>query len=276
MRRIAILMTVHNRCEKTIRCLDNLYANTIPDGCSFEVFLTDDGCTDMTAESIRAYYPQVYIIQGDGNLYWNRGMWSAWEEAAKEGFDYYLWLNDDTFLYPCAIEELISESIVNENKSIIVGATENTEKTAITYGGYVNGKVQLPQGKVHEVEYFNGNVVLVPQYVYERLGNLDYYFRHSKGDFDYGMRAKKLGIKMLLVGRALGICEKNINTNGWNNPALPLSKRWKALKMANGMPPHEIFYLNKKHIGMISAITHYFLIYLRCLFPQLWLRLKKK
>ena len=28
----------------------------------------------------------VHIINGDGSLYWNRGMIAAWEEAAKEGF----------------------------------------------------------------------------------------------------------------------------------------------------------------------------------------------
>ena len=36
------------------------------------------------------------------------------------------------------------------------------------------------------VDYFNGNIVLVPQFVFRQLGYLDDYFTHSKGDYDYG------------------------------------------------------------------------------------------
>ena len=50
--KIVVLMTVHNRMAKTIKCLDCLYKCIVPAGKSFDVFLTDDGCTDGTADYV--------------------------------------------------------------------------------------------------------------------------------------------------------------------------------------------------------------------------------
>ena len=46
-------------------------------------------------EAVGKMFPQVHIIKGDGNLFWNRGMYMAWQAAIKEkDYDFYLWLND--------------------------------------------------------------------------------------------------------------------------------------------------------------------------------------
>lgn len=269
MKRIAVLMTVHNRQEKTIRCLECLYANTVSEGYAVEVYLTDDGCTDGTPEAVKERFTDVHIIKGDGNLYWNRGMWTAWKEAAKEDFDFYLWLNDDTFLYPDVLNAIIGLSNNYDDNVIIVGATENAERTEMTYGGYVEGVRQIPQGMPIEIEYFNGNVVLIPRTVFQKLGNLDYYFRHSKGDFDYGMRAYEAGIKMYQAGNYVGVCEHDTKSNGWDDPSSPLSKRLVALNKPNGMPPREVFYINRKHRGVCSGVMYSCSVVLRCLFPKL-------
>ena len=274
MKRIAILMTVHNRQEKTFRCLECLYANVAPKGYVFEVYMTDDGCTDGTPEAVKERFRDVHIIKGNGNLFWNRGMWAAWNVAAKEDFDFYLWLNDDTYLYIDALNMILDLSSKEADKAIIVGATENPEKTEMTYGGYVEGLRQIPQGNPIEVDYFNGNVVLVPRAVFQKLGNLDYYFRHSKGDFDYGFRAKTAGIKMVQTGQIVGACEKHAQMDKWCDPLVSIAERWKAMWSPNGMSPVEFFYFDKKHKGYGSAVTHFLSIISRCLFPSLWLKHK--
>ena len=60
----------------------------------------DDASTDGTSDAVRQTYPQVKIFSGDGNLFWNGGMWGVFSEAMKDEPDYYLWLNDDTIIYP--------------------------------------------------------------------------------------------------------------------------------------------------------------------------------
>ena len=277
--RIAVLLTVFNRKKQTILCLESLFRQEIPEGYSISVFLTDDGCTDGTTQAVLQQFPsKVNIIQGDGNLFWNRGMWTAWNIAAKEyDYDFYLWLNDDTVLMEGALARLLVSSRANGDRAIIVGSTVDTETHEIlTYGGRgVDGSIPSCEGQDVEVDHFNGNIVLIPRTVYISLGNLDYYFTHSKGDFDYGMRARKAGIKMFQCGEILGECDAHPVTDKWCDPRLPLSTRWKCLKRPNGMPPNESFHLNLKHYGLLSAIKVFFSIYLRCLCPQIWVKAGK-
>ena len=84
LNRIAVLLTVYNRKESTIKCLRNLHQCEMPIDNELEVFITNDGCTDGTPEAIREEFPEVHIVEGDGTLYWNRGMIAAWKEAVAE------------------------------------------------------------------------------------------------------------------------------------------------------------------------------------------------
>lgn len=278
-KRIAVLLTVFNRKKQTLTCLERLFKQEIPDGYALNVYLTDDGCTDGTAQAVLEQFPRkVNIIQGDGTLFWNRGMYKAWNVAAKDyDFDYYLWLNDDTDLRDGAVARLLERSEVYGDRAIIVGSTVDTATHEIqTYGGRgADGAIPRCEGQDVEVCHFNGNIVLVPMAVFKVLGNLDHYFTHSKGDFDYGMRANKAGIKMIQCGEVLGDCDVHPVTDKWCDPRLPLSTRWKCLKRPNGMPPNESFHLNYKHYGLLSAIKVYFSIYLRCLCPQIWVKAGK-
>lgn len=272
MKTIAVLLTVFNRKDKTLQSLERLY-NLLPlDGYQVDVYLTNDGCTDGTPEAVAELFPQVKIINARGDLFWNRGMWTAWDTAAKtKDYDFYLWLNDDTFVYDNMLKVLTDSAVETNEKSIIVGATESTDHSVITYGGRLqNGRIPKPNGELTKVDYFNGNIVLIPRAAYKVLGNLDYYFTHSKGDFDYGMRAKKAGVPMYQCGVALGECEAHTTFDKWCDPDVPFTKRWKMLNRPNGMPPKELFHLELRHDGLLKACFHYITIYVRCLFPLLW------
>jgi len=272
MKYLAVLITVFNRKAQTLSCLKRLYEQTIPEGVTMHVYLTNDGCTDGTPEAIREQFPEVNIIDGDGTLFWNRGMWTAWNAASKaRAYDWYLWLNDDTELISDAISLVIEESEKhNGTHNIVVGATKATDSDTLTYGGRIKGVIQPCDGSAHNIDYFNGNIVLVSQKAFDILGNLDHYFTHSRGDFDYGLRAKKAGVVMLQHGQVLGICDKHPNPDKWSDPNIPFSKRWSMLHRPNGMPPHEIFHLENRHYGFLKASYHYFTTYIHCLFPILW------
>lgn len=275
---IAALLTVFNRREKTLACLRNLFLQKISEEIELKVYLTDDGCTDGTSEAVRSQFPQVQIVSGNGNLFWNRGMYTAWNVAMKTKiYDFYLWLNDDTFVYSNMIESLLRASQEKLHRAIIVGATQSTDKTHPTYGGRLaNGKLAVPTGNLQQVTFFNGNIVLVPHYVFRVLGNLDFYFTHSKGDFDYGMRATKNGIEIFQYGEYLGECDLHPALDKWCDPKVPFKQRWKMLHRPNGMPPKEIYHLNCRHKGFLNAVIHYFTVYLRCVIPWLWSRRNNK
>ena len=269
---ISVLITCHNRKEKTLQCLNALFNQKgLSESYLIDVFLVDDGCTDGTPEAIRLDFPQVTIIQGDGNLYWNRGMHLAWKTAAEfKDFDYYLWLNDDTFLFKNGLEILLNEVFA---KSIVCGVTRASTNGNVTYGGISNKnhKLLIPNGSYQNADYCNGNCVLIPSYVYKKLGNLDPIFQHALGDFDYSMRARKKGVDIKVAPEFVGLCESHENTPKWRSNSLNVLNRLKNLYTPiSGCYPPEFFVFDKRHYGIFPACLHFFSIHLRSICPKLW------
>ena len=273
---IAILLTVFNRKQKTIKCLENIYKQSSYSNYKIDIFLTDDGSTDGTSDFIKSKYPDVIIIKGN-NLYWNRGMWTSWNAAiTKKLYDFYLWLNDDTFTYPYMLDRLIYVSNLCNDKAIIVGPTIDNSGLGIhTYGGRKNKNLVPLNGELQDCDSFNGNIVLIPSYVYNIVGMNDPVFHHSLGDLDYGMRARKAGIKILQLGEAVGECDRHNRIMKWCDPEIKLIDRMKFLFQPTGYPPKEVFLFNKRHYGVFKAIIMLLTTFIRCIFPSIWIKLNK-
>jgi len=270
---IAILLTCHNRKEKTLACLTALYNCSVPINYLFEVYLVDDDSTDGTSEAVKLKFKKVNIIQGDGNLYWNRGMHLAWETATKiNDYNYYLWLNDDTYLFKEALNILISATSISDNNSIIVGSTSSRITGELTYGGFNEKGVNfLPSNEILKTRSFNGNLVLIPQKVYHMVGNLDPLFCHCIGDIDYGLRACKKGVNSYVAPGFLAHCERNKALPSWCNKEIPLCKRVQSLYSPLGNShPYYYFRFELRHYDLLTAIKHFLSIHLRLILPNLW------
>lgn len=276
MSKLAILMTVHNRKSKTLDCLRNIYSQLPILNWDIDIYLTDDGCTDGTTEAIRTLYPDVIIISGDGNLFWNQGMRKAWA-AASSNFDYdaYLWLNDDTMLFSDALYNMI-KSYSDFPHSIITGTTMSLDGSRSTYGGLdKSGKVLDPDSTLQSCNTFNGNVVLIPNNVFKRIGNLDRHYSHSLGDIDYGFSAKKQGIELLVAPYYVGKCDRNLLLPKWMRPEIPLKERISNLFSPLGYTnPKEYYYFKKKHWNSFIAILAMLSIFLHFISPSLWKKIR--
>jgi len=269
---IAILMCCHNRIDKTTLCLENIFNQKIfKVDLLVDIFLVDDGSIDGTRNAVKDFYPQVIIINGDGQLYWNRGMHLAWKTAMSvKNFDYYLWLNDDTFLFNNALEILFTE--INMD-AIVCGSTKSQISQKITYGGFssINNNLILPNGKYQLSDYCNGNCVLVPKNVFQKLGNLDPFFHHALGDFDYSLRARKKGIEIKVAPDFIGFCESHHNIPKWRSNSYNFISRLKNLYTPlSGCYPPEFFVFDKRHHGIFAACLHFFTIHIRSICPKLW------
>ena len=187
MEKIAVIMTVFNRKEKTLRCLNSLCRSwaEAKSPIQYEVFLTDDGCTDGTKEAVMAlgYQFPIHIIEGTGNLFWLGGMNLAWRAAINQsGFDGYLWLNDDTIvLADFWIELLATQQYAQSHYGIggiYVGSTCDPSTKQFTYGGFdfinkwtLKDQFIIPNGQdIKPCECAHGNITYVSNEVVSRLG----------------------------------------------------------------------------------------------------------
>ncbi|MEJ7560441.1 MAG: glycosyltransferase family 2 protein [Pedobacter sp.] len=274
MKTIAALLTCHNRKVKTLRSLSALFSQTgIDSEFSLEVFLVDDASSDGTAEAVRRQFPRVKIIAGNGNLFWNRGMHLAWDTAASTAkFDYYLWLNDDTTLTDLAINEMLECSFSSGDMTLICGSTCGEQSGKVTYGGKNKlGQYLIPNNEIQECSIINGNSVLVPNKVFQMIGNLDVMFPHAIGDQDYGLRLLQKGGRCVTTKNFIGFCESNPKLPNWCYQETPILQRLKSLYSPLGYSHPKYFFLyEKRHFGLFTAIKHFCSIHLRVFIPSLW------
>ena len=253
MKRIAVLMTCYNRVETTLECLRRLFAQKLPDGCSFDVWLVDDASPDKTGEKVKTAYPQVNVIQGTGKLFWCKGMRLAWEKAAEANdYDGYLWLNDDTFLFDDALATFAADAAALPD-ALIVGAIEDVSGDSICYGIRCPGGYFKPSGHPMPVSGgMNGNAVLVPRSVFKKLGYLDSSYTHGFGDYDYADTARRSGIATAVSSRSVGKCLFNPGQVG-RTRKLGLAGRWKLLLSPKGFPLADTWHYRRKFHGRLRA-----------------------
>lgn len=275
--KLAVLITCHNRRETTVACLEALYANTLAPGIAMAAILVDDASTDGTADAVRASFPAVEVLEGNGDLFWNGGMHLAFAHALERGFDAYLWLNDDTFLDPGALMTLIDawrdQDLAPEGRAILIGTTRDPDSGLVTYGGLdVGGRWRplrlipvLPGKTPRACATMNGNCVLIPDAVARDLGNLDPVFSHAMGDIDYGLRARARGIPLWIVPGFVGACHGPGPGETWHDRRLPIRVRWKKLLGRKGLPPRSWLVLTRRHGGILWPL-HWMSPYLKVLF----------
>lgn len=232
---IATIITCHNRKDKTLECLKYLYkaldvynSGAGAQNINLVLYITDDGCTDGTAEAIRTQYKdkEIYILKGDGNLFWAGGMRLAWKEALKrhEEWSYYLLLNDDTMVDENVFPELFaaqSYCVKTYNKEGICSGVvcDLEDTTRVTYGGRVWKNFILgysiplmPNGTPQLCDETNANILLVAKSVVDKIGIFYEGYHHIGADYDYGLQCGKHKIPAVITANVCGRCEYDHTT----------------------------------------------------------------
>jgi GT2 family glycosyltransferase len=261
-----VILTCFNRRRKTLECIDTVLAQSAFNDVAIDFFITDDGSKDGTGEALLRKYPRIQLLKGNGSLFWNGGMRLAWAEALKAGYDFFLWLNDDTFLYPQALRRMLDTHArlvgATAKAGIVVGSTHD-ETGQTSYGGERQRSrlrpltlVKLdPNDEIQSCDTFNGNCVLISREAAALLGNLDPGFVHAMGDTDYGLRAKKAGIPMGVMPSYAGRCvDDGRVSGGFTDRLLPLAVRLEKILSPKGLPWRAWLVLCRRHAGYLWPI----------------------
>lgn len=221
---IAVLLTCFNRKKLTEACINSVInaKNNYNGNIKLNFFLTDDGCTDGTAEAARKVVGNhpIMIVKANGSAYWAGGMRLAWKKAIEtDNYDFYLLLNDDTIVWENVFNELFichDYAIHHYGKGGIYSGNTSwfKDKTKITFGGKVAGKGLFaryyrlnPNGSPQKCDIVNANILLVSRNVVENIGIFPDCYIHGAADNDYGMRTNNAGLPVLITPGFCGSCD---------------------------------------------------------------------
>ena len=216
-KKIFILIPVHNNLEYTKNCINSLF---LQDYSNFKIVLIDDGSSDGTSDFVAKHYPSVKILNGDGTLWWtasiNLGLNYALSVAATD--DFILTLNNDLEvdsnylssllevyeLYkPCLVGST-SVYIDNQDQIDFLGKKWNPYLAKTRMSINLNSYNELVKNfDVIETDLITGRGTLFPVAIAKQIGNYDdYHFPQYIADYDYGLRANKLGYKSIIASKA--------------------------------------------------------------------------
>lgn len=234
MYNMAIIVTCHDRREKTLKMLGTLsealdYSLLHGHDISSTLFLTDDGCSDGTAEAVNQWFDEhrgeamkaLHILKGDGSLFWAGGMRKAWQLALKVAslndmkWDFFLLVNDDTLFYPDAIQTLLDCHHVIKQQTghggICSGIITDEKEGLVIYGGnHIDSQLLYtyhlisPDGHPQPADEVHANSLLVSDEVVKSIGIFSDGYLHGYADFDYARKTREAGLPVYVTDKAVG------------------------------------------------------------------------
>ena len=222
--RIAAILPVFNRVDETLKCLSRLLSLQT-EKINIKVVLVDDGSTDGTNTKVSEQFPNVIILKGNGNLWWAGGVNEGLKYIEKNvTCDYVLLLNNDTLFFENTLEKLI-EVIKHDVKTVCCPVVIDEESGKIYSAGQkLTGPVKelkpLYKGKdinqhykeIIECDSVGSRFVLMPKRIVADIGFFDQKrFPHGYSDFEYFLRAKKRGYRILVTTDSFISTKQNRN-----------------------------------------------------------------
>jgi GT2 family glycosyltransferase len=198
-------------------CVDSILASDYP---NFQVIVVDNGSSDDSLELLDRLYgsnPSVTVIKNGKNLGYSQGM----NVGLKHGFDvmqagYCLVMNNDTRLDARAIYALVEVAEQDEKIAFVTGKVYYDEAPdtfqtvgkkphpVLINGGHI-GRGEKDRGQYDEdceLAFCDDIFWLVSRQVYQQTGGYDPEFFLQAEDFDWQLRAKNAGFKIMYAHKA--------------------------------------------------------------------------
>lgn len=190
------------------RCFKSLCDSELP----VQTLVIDNASNDGTVEYIRAHFPDIHLIESKENLGFGRANNLGMRYALDNGADYVFLLNQDAWIEPNTIGELVRIAEKYPEYGILGPVQVNKEKTKV-----LNGVIQflinpdnlnhqlfsdLIMGNVEEVypvAEINAAAWLLPRKTLEIVGGFDPIFLHYGEDWNYLSRVLYHNMKVGLV-----------------------------------------------------------------------------
>ena len=206
MDRVFVIIVTYNGLTWLNHCLNSLRNSTIP----ITTIVVDNASNDGAPDFIRSYFPEIVLIESKANLGFGKGNNIALKYALEHNCNYVFLLNQDAWIEPNTIEQLVFAHHNHPEYGLISPMHLNTAKTGLVMKYFCqqpnNEKLitdlyfnQLSE--IYETTYIHAAAWLLPRKTLETVGGFDPIYQHYEEDDDYLNRVRFHKLK-------IGICPK--------------------------------------------------------------------
>lgn len=221
MDKIFVIIVTYNGKHWYERCFGSLNNSTIP----ITTVVIDNASEDDTVDFIKKEYPKIILIESNKNLGFGQANNIGIRYALNNGADYVFLLNQDAWIEPDSINELIKISKKNTEYGVLGPMLLSADKKHISKG-YEYYLQSIDDNLFIEDLYFNkikdiysvkmvaAAAWLLPKKTLNIVGEFDPIFFHYGEDDQYAQRVFYHKLK-------IGICPKIKVVHDSENIMLP-------------------------------------------------------
>lgn len=209
---LSVIIVTYNGQKWYDLCLESLRRSSLP----VTAIVVDNASTDGSCEHIRQHFPEVTLLPQDKNLGFGQANNVGIKYALQQGAEYVFLLNQDAWIEPNTMEELVKVSKAHPEYGILSPLHTTIDKKHIEpllLQRIVDYKTTDPQlvndlyfgdtKEVYDTKYVNAAAWLLPRKTIDTVGGFDPIFFHYGEDDNYINRVLYHGMKIGICPRAL-------------------------------------------------------------------------
>jgi GT2 family glycosyltransferase len=202
---VAVVLVNHNGIRFLSDCVRHLKADGYP---RLDIIVVDNASSDASVEWLQAEHPDVTVLRQPTNLGFAEGTNVGVRCVLERGHDYVLLLNNDTRVAPPFVSALVARA---DERTLVAPKSYDWDS-----GRVINshvGTIDWARGRLRErffgqrdsadtlspreVEIADGACLLIPAQAFRELGLLDETLFLYYEDWDFVVRARRAGYRVL-------------------------------------------------------------------------------
>lgn len=192
-----------------MRWIDQCIPSLLQSEAPTDILVIDNASTDETVTALQEHYPQVRLIANATNLGFGRANNIGMQLALDEGYDGVFLINQDAWIEPNTLAQLIKASKRHPDFGILSplhlrGDGKQLDAGFAAYTGVKEFGTEKSDQSLHAVPFINAALWYIPIAVIQKVGLFAPLFYHYGEDKDYANRLHYHGFQIGYVPTAIG------------------------------------------------------------------------
>jgi GT2 family glycosyltransferase len=222
---VAILTVNYNGGGQIADFLESLASVTYP---NWRLVVVDNASSDDSPEEVARLLPAAVVIRNEENLGITGGHNTGIRHCLEQGFDYVLFLNNDTVVEPDFLDRLVQaadgktmvapKTYLHSRRPLLDDTVGDFDWWRGVWRGWLYGKPEPPGFDQRRPNMASLCCLLVPAGVFRDAGLMDERFFMYYDDFDFVRRARVAGYGLRLKADAVVHHRKAASSGGVDSP----------------------------------------------------------